>query len=228
MNNTQALAMTQARATELGITTITDMAAVADQLVMAAPPELGYAGTSTQVLRIEFRRTTAYMVRIWAINDATTWSTSSWYTISDAPHSLEIDWRAATAPGANNGSVAFWIDGQPQTSVTGVDNDTRRIDRVRLGAISAIDTGTRGTHYFDDFASRRTTFIGTTAAGVGAASVAEETVNAIAATPAPPTLLATQTQPNAEQKLSSVVDGLPVEVAFLADGSPNLSAICSC
>jgi len=49
MNNTQALGMTQARATELGITTITDMAAVADQLVMAAPPEFveredGYPG----------------------------------------------------------------------------------------------------------------------------------------------------------------------------------------
>jgi osmoprotectant transport system substrate-binding protein len=39
MNNTQALAMTQERASELGITTITDLAAVADQLIIAAPPE---------------------------------------------------------------------------------------------------------------------------------------------------------------------------------------------
>lgn len=49
MNNTQALAMTQERAEALGITTISDMAAVADQLVMAAPPEFseredGYPG----------------------------------------------------------------------------------------------------------------------------------------------------------------------------------------
>ena len=49
MNNTQALAMTNARADELGITTITEMAALADQLVMAAPPEFaeredGYPG----------------------------------------------------------------------------------------------------------------------------------------------------------------------------------------
>lgn len=49
MNNTQALAMTQARADELGVTTISEMAAVADQLVMAAPPEFseredGYPG----------------------------------------------------------------------------------------------------------------------------------------------------------------------------------------
>lgn len=49
MNNTQALAMTQESADALGITTISDMAAVADQLVMAAPPEFseredGYPG----------------------------------------------------------------------------------------------------------------------------------------------------------------------------------------
>ncbi len=39
MNNTQALAMTQERATELGITTISEMVAVADQLVLVGPPE---------------------------------------------------------------------------------------------------------------------------------------------------------------------------------------------
>lgn len=39
MNNTQALAMTQSRAAELGITTISDMIAQADELMMAGPPE---------------------------------------------------------------------------------------------------------------------------------------------------------------------------------------------
>lgn len=39
MNNTQALAMTQAGAQKFGIKTISDMAAKADQLVMAGPPE---------------------------------------------------------------------------------------------------------------------------------------------------------------------------------------------
>ncbi len=39
MNNTQALAMQQERATELGIQTISDMAAQADQLTMIGPPE---------------------------------------------------------------------------------------------------------------------------------------------------------------------------------------------
>lgn len=39
MNNTQALAMTRKRAAELGIVTISDMVAQADQLVMIGPPE---------------------------------------------------------------------------------------------------------------------------------------------------------------------------------------------
>lgn len=39
MNNTQALAMKKSRAQELGIVTISDMVAKADQLVMAGPPE---------------------------------------------------------------------------------------------------------------------------------------------------------------------------------------------
>ncbi len=39
MNNTQALAMTKKRATDLSITTISDMAAKANQLTLAGPPE---------------------------------------------------------------------------------------------------------------------------------------------------------------------------------------------
>lgn len=41
MNNTQALAMTQERSEELGITTFSDMVAQADQLVLVGPPEFG-------------------------------------------------------------------------------------------------------------------------------------------------------------------------------------------
>jgi osmoprotectant transport system substrate-binding protein len=39
MNNTQALAMTEARASELGIVTFSDLAAQASSLVLAGPPE---------------------------------------------------------------------------------------------------------------------------------------------------------------------------------------------
>lgn len=121
----------------------------------------GYSGTSTVVLRIEFRYyLSSYQLRAGLVNDGTTWKTSSWFTISDAPHYVEIDWKAATAAGANNGYLALWIDGTQRANLTGVDNDTRRIDRVRLGPVAGIDSGTRGTYSLDAFESRRSTYIG--------------------------------------------------------------------
>jgi hypothetical protein len=121
----------------------------------------GFMGTSTAVLRMEFRYFSgAYQVRGKLIDDGSTWMNSNWFTISDAPHFIEVDWRAATGVGANNGGLTLWIDGGQQADLTGIDNDTRRIDRARLGAITGIDTGTSGTYYFDAFESRRQTFIG--------------------------------------------------------------------
>ncbi len=121
----------------------------------------GYAGTSPVVLRVEFRFYSGnYQLRTALLNDGTTWTTSSWFTISDAPHFLELDWRAATAAGANNGGLTLWIDRVQRADLTGVDNDTRRIDRVQLGAVAGMDSGTRGTYYFDAFESRRSTYIG--------------------------------------------------------------------
>jgi|GEM_PF-5064998 len=121
----------------------------------------GYTVTSTDVLRIEFRRSSgAYQLQAAARNDKSSWSASNWVTISDAPHFVELDWRASTAAGANNGSLTFWIDAIQQANLTGIDNDTRRIDRVRLGAVSGLDSGTSGTYYFDAFESRKQTYIG--------------------------------------------------------------------
>lgn len=121
----------------------------------------GYSGTSTVILRLEFRFSNgAYQLRTALLNDSTNWTNSSWSTFSDAPHLIELDWRASTAAGANNGGVTLWLDGVQQANLTGVDNDTRRIDRIRLGPTAGIDAGTRGTYFFDAFESRRNTAIG--------------------------------------------------------------------
>jgi Calcineurin-like phosphoesterase len=125
----------------------------------------GYSGTSTGVLRVEFRYFKLnYQLRAALRNDGSGWTNSSWVNISDGPHSIEFDWQAATAAGGNNGSLALWIDGGidglPNASLTGIDNDTRRIDQIQFGAESGIDVGTRGTVYFDAFESRRQSYIG--------------------------------------------------------------------
>jgi hypothetical protein len=121
-----------------------------------------YTSGSSTMTRIEYRRSSvgAYQVRAQLRNDAGSWFATSWFTLSDAPHTLETDWQAATAAGANNGRLTLWIDGTQVAQITGIDNDTLRVDFVRLGAVSGVDTGTRGTYYFDTFVSRRQTYIG--------------------------------------------------------------------
>lgn len=117
----------------------------------------GYVGTSTPVLRLEMRfAASQYQLRVALRNDATTWTNSAWFTISDTPHLVQLNWRAATAAGANNGRLAFRIDAVLKSTLTGVDNDTRRIDRARLGAVAGIDSGTRGSYFFDAFQANRT------------------------------------------------------------------------
>jgi len=121
----------------------------------------GYSGTSTVVLRLELRRyNNNYQLRTALLNDATTWSNTAFFTISDTPHVIELDWQAATAVGANNGSLTFWIDNLQRAQITGIDNDTRRIDRVRLGAVAGIDAGTLGSTYVDAFVAQRQSYIG--------------------------------------------------------------------
>lgn len=115
----------------------------------------GYA-SGTVVARVQLLFSSGvYQLRASVRNDANVWTHSSYYTISDAPHSVEIDWRVATAAGANNGALTLWIDGVQRQVLGGIDNDTRRMDFVMLGAVGGIPTGTRGTLYFDAFESWR-------------------------------------------------------------------------
>lgn len=122
---------------------------------------LAYNGASTPVLRLNLRFISgAYQLQIGGRSDGNAWVNSGWQTISDNGHFIEMDWQAATTAGANNGSLKLWIDGTQLVTLSAIDNDTRRIDQARLGAVSGLDNGTRGLYYFDAFESRRLTYIG--------------------------------------------------------------------
>ncbi len=120
----------------------------------------GYSGT-TVVMRLEFRFYSGmYQLRAALVNDSTSWTTSNWFTITDEVHFIELSWAAATAPKTRNGYLTLWIDGIQRANLSRVDNDTRRIDNIQLGPVAGIDSGTRGTYFFDAFESRTQTFIG--------------------------------------------------------------------
>ncbi|HKY54733.1 MAG TPA: choice-of-anchor Q domain-containing protein [Anaerolineales bacterium] len=120
-----------------------------------------FMGTSTEVVRLEFRQLSGvYQIRPGAFQNDSSWVYNNWFTISDGPHSIELDWRAASASGAGDGYLTMWIDGGGQIMLATVDNSGKWIDSARLGALTGIDTGTRGTYYFDAFESRRQNYIG--------------------------------------------------------------------
>jgi YD repeat-containing protein len=73
---------------------------------------------------------------------------------------VEIDWQAASGQGMNDGHLTMCVDGTQQTNLTGVDNDTRRIDSAQLGLPVAPSANHSGTLYFDGFEWRRTSYIG--------------------------------------------------------------------
>jgi hypothetical protein len=69
---------------------------------------------------------------------------------------VEIHYQAF----ANSGSLTLWLDDVQKQSITFIDNDTRTPTDVRLDA-QGVDVETNGTLYFDDFESRRFSYIGT-------------------------------------------------------------------
>jgi hypothetical protein len=101
-----------------------------------------------------------YRIRLRQQNDSNTTTSTAWINIVNGINVIEIEWWAASAAGANNGGANLWINGNPSGSLSNLDNDTRRIEFVRLGAISGLNAGTLGTYYLDAFESRRENYIG--------------------------------------------------------------------
>ncbi len=110
----------------------------------------------------------AYSVRLRVAADSGAYSDSAWFALGDMPHTIGVDWSAATGAGANNGWGDLYIDNALQGSghtVSGVDSNTLRIRGVRLGIASRMDDVTMsGTFYLDEFTSNNTGYPGSAAA----------------------------------------------------------------
>ena len=113
-----------------------------------------------KLLQMMVRRTSGqYRLMVKVRLDDGTSATTPWLPFSDAPHAIEIDWQRASSSLSADGRFELWIDGTSVATLTGLDNATRFLDFVRLGAVGVRPT-TTGTIYFDGFVSRRTTYIG--------------------------------------------------------------------
>ena len=111
----------------------------------------------TDVIRLDFRYSNGeYEVRSSLRTDAGKYTYTSWYAISDAPNLIEVDWQASASAGANDGYLSLWLDNVLMETCSGIDNDTLRVDEVRLGPSTGIDSATSGTEFFDEFVSSST------------------------------------------------------------------------
>jgi hypothetical protein len=84
---------------------------------------------------------------------------TGFFTIGDGPHTVELDWKRASAPAASDGTFQLWIDGTSVATLTGLDNAASAVDFARLGALS-VKAGAGGTLYWDEFESRRVSHVG--------------------------------------------------------------------
>jgi hypothetical protein len=101
----------------------------------------------------------SYSLMVRARVDDDSQADTPFIPISDAPHVVELDWRRSSGPDAEDGSLELWIDGVSVATLTGLDNSISAVDFVRMGALS-VKTGANGSMYWDEFESRRVTYIG--------------------------------------------------------------------
>ena len=101
-----------------------------------------------------------YKIRLSVRLDSGSYAYFDRVVLTDEPHYIEVEWKAATADGANDGYAKLWVDGSLRQTSASLDNDTTVVRIAYLGAISGLDVGTSGTIFFDAFESRRSTYIG--------------------------------------------------------------------
>ncbi|MFN8414081.1 MAG: LamG-like jellyroll fold domain-containing protein, partial [Anaerolineales bacterium] len=101
-----------------------------------------------------------YNLQAQAMNDASSWIAGQNIPTTDAIQEIEVEYSVSSAVNSNDGYVKLWLNDTLVDTVSGVDNDTRVVDTVSLGAVNSIDTGTSGTIYFDEFESRKNSHIG--------------------------------------------------------------------
>ena len=115
----------------------------------------------TPVIRVSFRRdSNSYWMNGAFLQDNGEWVESNWLSLTDSIHAIEIDWRPADCDECYNGLLLMWLDDQKLVDLYGYDNQTYRVDSVRLGAVEGLDPDTSGVYYIDAFKSRNDQGVG--------------------------------------------------------------------
>jgi len=115
---------------------------------------LVYHGGILTEIHIE-NRGDVYTIRARQQDDNWASRATGYYTITDAPHYVEVYVKHATSSSANNGILTLWIDGVQKQTITDLDlYDRGQPELVQLGAPFGAPADTSGTLYLDEFVFR--------------------------------------------------------------------------
>jgi len=134
-----------------------------NEFVIAA----GNGGNSEFLLFLKYDGSN-YQLMLKVYTDSSS-SKTSYVTITDDKHWVEVEMERSTGAGNDDGYGQFWVDdvsGAADASTTGLDDDTEDFDELDFGATESIDAGISGTLYFDQLTWNNTgASIGPPAAG---------------------------------------------------------------
>ncbi len=132
-----------------------------------ADPLPSAAATGNAVLRAAVRQAgSSKVLDVFTRTDSGEMQLSSPPDVSEGWHAVELEWSAATAAGANNGFVNFWVNGAAQPGLSGLDSETQVLNYSRWGSVTgaALSSPPPGvavnTFKLDDFGSQRSGYMG--------------------------------------------------------------------
>jgi len=116
----------------------------------------GLSSSGQVLVAVIFHRTSGgvYQLALQATSGNRT-NTTSWVTITNGAHTVELAWRAASS-----GSASLLVDATAAGSLSSLSTATARIETARLGPSAGVANTTQGSELFDAFASTHTTAIG--------------------------------------------------------------------
>ncbi|GAB1472094.1 hypothetical protein MASR2M66_29720 [Chloroflexota bacterium] len=79
------------------------------------------------------RRDGNYTLKPCVLDDTNVWHSGEEINIIDGWQAIELEWQAASAPGANDGYLKFWINDVLVDTLSNLDTDTLPITDVNLG-----------------------------------------------------------------------------------------------
>ncbi|MEN8240958.1 MAG: hypothetical protein ABFS17_03465 [Chloroflexota bacterium] len=102
-----------------------------------------------------------YEIQLNTLLDDLTKVKTGWYPLADRPVTIEVNWQAASADGANDGYAELYINDLLQEALTGLDNDTIIVDTFKIGFTSRLEGKLiSGVFFVDDVSTSNGTHIG--------------------------------------------------------------------